>query len=152
MERGYAMSTDLNESVQTGPSLGPPAKGGWLEKTFHLSKRNTNVKTEFIAGLTTFMTMSYIIFVNPAILHDAGIPKEAALAATIYSSVIATVLFALWANMPVAVAPGMGLNAFFYVHRCTWARFILANCIRRRLYLWRGVLYPDDLRYSQKAR
>jgi adenine/guanine/hypoxanthine permease len=113
MERGCAMSTDLNESVQTGPSLGPPAKGGWLEKTFHLSKRNTNVKTEFIAGLTTFMTMSYIIFVNPAILHDAGIPKEAALAATIYSSVIATVLFALWANMPVAVAPGMGLNAFF---------------------------------------
>jgi adenine/guanine/hypoxanthine permease len=59
------------------------------------------------------MTMSYIIFVNPNILSDAGIPKEAAVAATIFSSVFCTLLFALWANFPVAVAPGMGLNAFF---------------------------------------
>lgn len=85
----------------------------WLEKVFKLTERNTTVKTEIIAGITTFMTMSYIIFVNPSILADAGIPKEAAIAATIYASVIATILFALWANMPVAVAPGMGLNAFF---------------------------------------
>ncbi|MEK3821036.1 NCS2 family permease [Cytobacillus sp. FSL W8-0315] len=92
----------------------PPASGAnLLERLFKLSARNTNVKTELLAGVTSFMTMSYIIFVNPIILADAGIPKEAALAATIYASVFCTLLMALWANFPVAVAPGMGLNAFF---------------------------------------
>ncbi|MCM3792903.1 NCS2 family permease [Priestia megaterium] len=85
----------------------------WLDKLFHLTKRKTDVKTEILAGITTFVTMSYIIFVNPTILADAGIPKEAAIAATIFATVFATLLFALWANMPIAVAPGMGLNAFF---------------------------------------
>lgn len=91
----------------------PPTKNSMLEKLFKLSERKTNVKTEILAGITSFLTMSYIIFVNPAILADAGIPKEAALAATIYASVFCTILMALWANYPVAVAPGMGLNAFF---------------------------------------
>jgi adenine/guanine/hypoxanthine permease len=86
---------------------------GFLNSFFELDKRNSNVKTEILAGLTTFVTMSYIILVNPQILADAGIPKEAALAATIFASVIATIIMALWANFPVAVAPGMGLNAFF---------------------------------------
>ncbi|MDM8151246.1 NCS2 family permease [Priestia megaterium] len=85
----------------------------WLDKLFHLTERKTDVKTEILAGITTFVTMSYIIFVNPTILADAGIPKEAAIAATIFATVFATLLFALWANMPLAVAPGMGLNAFF---------------------------------------
>jgi AGZA family xanthine/uracil permease-like MFS transporter len=84
-----------------------------LDKLFHLTERKTDVKTEILAGITTFVTMSYIIFVNPTILADAGIPKEAAIAATIFATVFATLLFALWANMPIAVAPGMGLNAFF---------------------------------------
>jgi adenine/guanine/hypoxanthine permease len=86
---------------------------GFLNSFFELDKRNTTVKTEILAGVTTFVTMSYIIIVNPQILADAGIPKEAALAATIFASVLATLLMALWANFPVAVAPGMGLNAFF---------------------------------------
>ncbi|MFE4119859.1 NCS2 family permease [Priestia sp. YIM B13486] len=85
----------------------------WLDKLFHLTERKTDVKTEILAGITTFVTMSYIIFVNPTILADAGIPKEAAIAATIFATVFATLLFALWANIPIAVAPGMGLNAFF---------------------------------------
>ncbi|NLR42964.1 NCS2 family permease [Priestia megaterium] len=85
----------------------------WVDKLFHLTERKTDVKTEILAGITTFVTMSYIIFVNPTILADAGIPKEAAIAATIFATVFATLLFALWANMPIAVAPGMGLNAFF---------------------------------------
>lgn len=94
----------------------PPASGAnLLERLFKLSARNTNVKTELLAGVTSFMTMSYIIFVNPIILADAGIPKEAALAATIYASVFCTLLMALWANFPVAVAPGMGLNAFLLI-------------------------------------
>ncbi|PFP45697.1 guanine permease [Priestia megaterium] len=84
-----------------------------LDKLFHLTERKTDVKTEILAGITTFVTMSYIIFVNPTILADAGISKEAAIAATIFATVFATLLFALWANMPIAVAPGMGLNAFF---------------------------------------
>lgn len=91
----------------------PPTRNSMLEKLFKLSERKTNVRTEILAGITSFLTMSYIIFVNPAILADAGIPKEAALAATIYASVFCTILMALWANYPVAVAPGMGLNAFF---------------------------------------
>jgi len=84
-----------------------------LEKLFKLSEKGTTVKTELIAGLTTFVAIGYIIFVNPSILADAGIPKEAAIAATIWSTVFASTLMGLWANYPVAVAPGMGLNAFF---------------------------------------
>jgi AGZA family xanthine/uracil permease-like MFS transporter len=88
-------------------------KTSHLEKLFKLSAKGTNVRTELIAGLTTFVAVSYIIFVNPNILADAGIPKSAAIAATIWSTVFATALMGLWANYPVAVAPGMGLNAFF---------------------------------------
>ncbi|MNS96240.1 Guanine/hypoxanthine permease PbuG [compost metagenome] len=92
------------------PSRPAPA---WLERLFRLGERGTTVRTELLAGMTTFLTMSYILFVNPMILADAGIPKQAALAATILASVFCTALFALWANYPIAVAPGMGLNAFF---------------------------------------
>ncbi|QED47723.1 NCS2 family permease [Cytobacillus dafuensis] len=108
-----------------GSNLPPSSKNSLLERMFKLTERNTNVRTEILAGVTSFLTMSYIIFVNPAILADAGIPKEAALAATIYASVFCTILMALWANYPVAVAPGMGLNAFFAYtvvlgHGLTW--------------------------------
>ncbi|MDR1359877.1 MAG: NCS2 family permease [Deltaproteobacteria bacterium] len=84
-----------------------------LEKIFQLRAKEATVRTELIAGLTTFVTMSYILFVNPNILAAAGIPKDAAIAATIWSAVFSTVLMGLWANFPIAVAPGMGLNAFF---------------------------------------
>lgn len=91
---------------------------GILERVFKLSAKGTTVKTEIIAGLTTFVAMAYIIFVNPSILSDAGIPKEAAIAATIWSAVIGSTLMGLWANFPVALAPGMGLNAFFAYYVC----------------------------------
>lgn len=84
-----------------------------LERIFKLSEKGTNVRTEILAGFTTFITLSYIIMVNPLILADTGIPKEAAIAATILATVFATTLMGLWANFPIAVAPGMGLNAFF---------------------------------------
>ena len=84
---------------------------GILERVFKLSEKGTTVKTEILAGLTTFVAMAYIIFVNPSILADAGIPKEAAIAATVWSAVIGSAAMGLWANFPVAVAPGMGLNA-----------------------------------------
>ncbi|MGB9779855.1 NCS2 family permease [Caldanaerobacter sp.] len=90
-----------------------PKTNGLIERIFRLQERSTDVKTEILAGATTFITLAYIIFVNPQILSEAGIPKEAAIAATIWSSAIATTLMALLANYPIAVAPGMGLNAFF---------------------------------------
>ncbi len=86
---------------------------GVLDRVFKLSQKQTDVKTEMLAGLTTFVALAYIIFVNPNILADAGIPKEAAIASTIWATALATTLMAVWANFPIAVAPGMGLNAFF---------------------------------------
>ena len=101
------------EEVVRGKNNVPPNQNNLLERLFKLSERGTDVRTELIAGLTSFLAMSYIIIVNPMILADAGIPHEAAFAATIYASVFCTFLFAFWVNYPVAIAPGMGLNAFF---------------------------------------
>jgi len=84
-----------------------------LEKVFKLSEHKTDVKTELVAGLTTFLTMAYIIFVNPAILGDAGMPKDAVFVATCLIAAFGTAIMALYANYPIALAPGMGLNAYF---------------------------------------
>ena len=84
-----------------------------LEKVFKLSEHKTTVKTEVVAGLTTFLTMAYIIFVNPAILGDAGMPKDAVFVATCIIAALGTGIMALYANYPIALAPGMGLNAYF---------------------------------------
>lgn len=89
-----------------------------LEKFFELSKHKTNVKTEIIAGITTFMTMAYILAVNPDILGKTGMDKSAIFSATAISAVIATLVMALWAKLPFALAPGMGLNAFFAFTVC----------------------------------
>lgn len=84
-----------------------------LEKVFKLEEHKTTVKTEVVAGLTTFLTMAYIIFVNPAILGDAGMPKDAVFVATCLIAAFGTAIMALYANYPIALAPGMGLNAYF---------------------------------------
>lgn len=84
-----------------------------LEKVFKLSEHNTTVKTEIIAGITTFMTMAYILVVNPSILSDAGMNKDAVFAATAIAAFIGSTIMGLLANYPIALAPGMGLNAFF---------------------------------------
>lgn len=84
-----------------------------LEKFFNLSANKTTIKTEILAGITTFMTMAYILAVNPAILGDAGMDKGAVFTATALSAVVATLVMALVARLPFALAPGMGLNAFF---------------------------------------
>ncbi len=83
-----------------------------LEKIFKLKQNNTNVKTEVVAGITTFMTMAYILAVNPSILADAGMDPTAVLLATAIASFIATVFMALSANMPFVLSAGMGLNAY----------------------------------------
>lgn len=83
-----------------------------LERLFALRGRGTNVRTEIIAGVVTFLTMAYIIAINPLILKDAGLPQEATIAATCLAAAVPTLLMGLWANYPIALAPGMGLNAF----------------------------------------
>ena len=84
-----------------------------MEKFFKLKEHGTNVSTEVIAGFTTFFAMSYIIFVNPSMLSQTGIPWGAVFLATIIAAAVGTLVMALFANVPYAQAPGMGLNAFF---------------------------------------
>jgi len=84
-----------------------------LSKFFKLDELNSNVRTEVIAGLTTFVTMAYIIFVNPKILSGAGMDSNAVFVATCLAAAIGSAVMGLWANWPIAMAPGMGLNAFF---------------------------------------
>jgi len=84
-----------------------------LEKLFQLTEHNTNVKQEVIAGLTTFLTMVYIIFINPAMLADAGMDRDAVFVATCLAAAIGCFIMGFIANYPIALAPGMGLNAFF---------------------------------------
>ncbi len=86
---------------------------GFLEKLFHLSENKTSVRTEVMAGITTFMTMAYILAVNPSIMSAAGMDKGAVLTATAAASFIGTLFMAFFSNYPFALAPGMGLNAFF---------------------------------------
>ena len=83
-----------------------------LEKLFQLSKHGTDVKTEILAGVATFLTMAYILAVNPSILSAAGFPKEGVFVATVVAAVVGCLIMGLWANWPVGLAPGMGLNAF----------------------------------------
>jgi len=83
------------------------------ERVFHLSENQTTVGRELLAGLTTFMTMAYVVVVNPRILSEAGMPVEGVLFATCVSAALATLVMGVWANYPIALAPGMSLNAYF---------------------------------------
>lgn len=84
-----------------------------LDKFFKITENKSTLRTEIIAGITTFMTMVYILAVNPSILSAAGMDKDAVFTATALSAVVATLIMALYAKLPFALAPGMGLNAFF---------------------------------------
>src|SRR6056297_1096800 len=85
----------------------------FFERVFKLESFETNVKTEMLAGLTTFMTMAYILAVNPGMLSETGMDIGAVFTATALASFIGTMVMAFHANLPFALAPGMGLNAFF---------------------------------------
>src|SRR5258708_23821655 len=84
-----------------------------IERYFKLAENHTSVKQEMLGGLTTFVTMAYIIVVNPQILAQAGMPAEGVVFATCVSSAAATLVMGLYANYPIALAPGMSLNAYF---------------------------------------
>ena len=89
-----------------------------LEKLFKLKENNTSVRTEVIGGITTFMTMAYILAVNPSLLSASGMDKTAVLMATALASFLGTLIMALIANYPFALAPGIGLNAYFAFTVC----------------------------------
>ena len=84
-----------------------------FERLFKLSEHGTSVRTEVVAGVTTFLTMSYIIFVNPDILSTTGMDRDAVFVATCLAAALGSLVMALVANWPIGMAPGMGLNAFF---------------------------------------
>src|SRR4029077_18223700 len=84
-----------------------------LERYFEFERLKTNWRTETLAGLTTFVTMAYIIFVNPSILRERGMPFQAVMAATCFCAAFGSILMGAFARYPIALAPGMGLNAYF---------------------------------------
>ena len=84
-----------------------------IKKYFRLEESGTTVSREVLAGVTTFLTMSYIIFVNPSILGEAGMPVAAVTAATCFAAAFGSILMGLYARYPIALAPGMGINAYF---------------------------------------
>ena len=115
-------------SDKTVPQSGRP----WLDRYFGLTEQGTSVRTELVAGLTTFLTMVYIVFVNPAILGNAGMDKGAVFVATCIAAAASTLAMALYANYPIALAPGMGLNAFFaftvvLTMKYTWQQALAAG-------------------------
>lgn len=111
-----------------------------LEKLFKLKANKTNVKTEVIAGITTFMTMAYILAVNPAILSESGMDKNAILMATAIAAFVGTLAMALLANYPFALAPGLGLNAYFAYTVCgsmgySWQVALLAVFVEGLIFI-----------------
>jgi adenine/guanine/hypoxanthine permease len=84
-----------------------------FERIFHLRENNTTIRREMMAGITTFATMAYVVVVNPRILSEAGMPVQGVLFATCISAALATLIMGVWANYPIALAPGMSLNAYF---------------------------------------
>lgn len=117
-----------------------------LAKLFGFNPKETTVKTEIMAGITTFLTMAYILAVNPNILSDAGMDKGALFTTTVVISGLATIMMGLIAKLPFALAPGMGLNAFFAYTVCSilgysWqfaltAVFRYKHCISIWLVWW----------------
>jgi AGZA family xanthine/uracil permease-like MFS transporter len=107
------------------------SSGTFLDRRFGLTQNGTTVRTEFIAGVTTFLTMVYIVFVNPTILANAGMDKGAVFVATCLAAAVSTLAMAFLANYPIALAPGMGLNAFFAFtvvlgYKYTWQQALAA--------------------------
>lgn len=136
-----------------------------VERYFRLSENHTTIRQELLGGLTTFMTMAYIVVVNPQILSQAGMPRDGVLFATCISAAIATVVMGLYANYPIALAPGMSLNAYFTYSVCLgmhipWRTalgviffsgtlFVLITVTKVREQIVNGI--PDCLKHSTAA-
>jgi AGZA family xanthine/uracil permease-like MFS transporter len=136
-----------------------------LERLFQLEAHGTTVKTEVLAGLTTFLTMAYIVFVNPDILSAAGMPRDAVFVATCLAAALGTGIMGLYANYPVALAPAMGLNAYFaftvvqgmgYTWQAALGAVLISGCLFILLSLfkvreWIVNAIPISLKYSISA-
>lgn len=99
-----------------------------LEKLFGFDRKVTRVRTEILAGITTFLTMAYILAVNPNILSATGMDKGALFTTTVIASAFTTLLMAFYAKLPFGLAPGMGLNAFFCLYGLSYAGLLMAVC------------------------
>ena len=152
-----------NATVPTATA--PSGQQSFLDRFFGLSAQGTNVRTEFVAGVTTFLTMVYIVIVNPQILGSAGMDKGAVFVATCIAAAVSTLVMALYANYPIALAPGMGLNAFFaftvvITYKYTWQQalaavfcsgviFFLLSIFRIREYIINAI--PRNLKFAISA-
>src|SRR5499427_9906579 len=150
------------KQASTGSPNGPALL---LERVFGLAKAGTDPRTELVAGLTTFLTMVYIVFVNPQILGNTGMDKGAVFVATCIAAAVSTLVMALYANYPIALAPGMGLNAFFAFtvvlgHKYTWQQalagvfcsgvlFFLISIFNIREYIINSI--PKNLKLAISA-
>src|SRR6185295_15710714 len=110
-----------------------------LERIFHIRAAGSTPGREVLGGITTFLTMAYILAVNPVFLTAAGMPLPGAIAATCLSAAFATLLMALLANYPIALAPGMGMNAFFAYGICLGAKVPWQTALG--LVFWSGVIF-----------
>ena len=142
-----------------------PDADGFLDRYFGLTRSGTTIRTEAIAGVTTFLTMAYIVFVNPQILGNAGMDKGAVFVATCLAAAVSTAMMGLYANYPIALAPGMGLNAFFaftivLTYKYTWQQalaavfcsgflFFLLSIFRIRQYVIEAI--PQNLKLAISA-
>jgi len=136
-----------------------------LDRYFGLAQQGTDLRTEFIAGVTTFLTMVYIVFVNPIILGKAGMDQGAVFVATCVAAAVSTLVMALYANYPIALAPGMGINAFFaftvvLTYKYSWQQalaavfcsgvlFFLISVFRIRQYVIDSI--PQNLKLAVSA-
>src|SRR5690349_15667015 len=112
-----------------------------LERYFEFEELGTNWRTEILAGMTTFMNMAYIVFVNPSILHDAGMPLAVVTAATCLSAAFGSVLMVAIARYPLALAPGLGRNAYF-TYSVVKGMGVVANGAGRGVHFRREFPYP----------
>jgi AGZA family xanthine/uracil permease-like MFS transporter len=147
----------LGDNMAKKSEAAPGGFVGMLDEYFGLSANRTDLRTEVVAGVTTFLTMAYIIFVNPAILAKAGMDQGAVFVATCLAAAIATLIMGLYAKYPIALAPGMGLNAFFaftlvLTYKYTWQQalaavfcsgilFLLISIFRIREYVIDAIPY-----------
>jgi AGZA family xanthine/uracil permease-like MFS transporter len=147
------------------PKTSTPQSKDFLDRFFGLTAQNTSIHTEFIAGLTTFLTMVYIVFVNPAILSTSGMDKGAVFVATCLAAAVSTLVMGIYANYPIALAPGMGLNAFFVftvvlAYKYSWQQalaavfcsgvlFLVISVLRIREYVINSI--PKNLKLAISA-
>ncbi len=136
-----------------------------MEKFFKLKERNTTIKTEVIAGITTFLSMAYILIVNPATLSQTGMDAGAVFTATALSAIVGTLIMGLYANFPVVQAPGMGMNAFFTYTVCltmgySWEEALFGIFISGLIFIGLSLsgirekiinMIPTSLKYSVSA-